>query len=105
MPTATIYHTKLLGLKKELTQRFGHYVDNRATAPTFDPHFVVAALLDPSQVYLVDMDESYLTRLLTERMDIADDRTSDVESIGDQLDDASFVEQMFGRRLEEKRRR
>ncbi|KAH7722171.1 hypothetical protein AAVH_10346 [Aphelenchoides avenae] len=91
-----------IALKSELVKRFGCFIN--VNIPSFKPHYVLAAILDPSQAFLVDVDAEYISRLIAERIgnDVGSETQSDAEA-GPPDDDASYEELMRKKRKLEKR--
>ncbi|KAH7720452.1 hypothetical protein AAVH_12097 [Aphelenchoides avenae] len=90
------------GIKAELLKRFGVYIDPKMVG--FNPHYAVAATLDPSQAFLVDMDSDIISRLLLDRIgnDDVQEVVSDTESL-EAGDDDAYEEIMRKKRRMQKR--
>ncbi|KAH7719324.1 hypothetical protein AAVH_13181 [Aphelenchoides avenae] len=90
------------GIKAELLKRFGVYIDPKMVG--FNPHYAVAATLDPSQAFLVDMDSDIVSRLLLDRIghDDVQEVVSDTESL-EAGDDDAYEEIMRKKRRMQKR--
>lgn len=89
-------------LLTELDRRFAHFINH--TDHKFDPHYVLCALMDPSQAFLlVDFDEKLLASLLASVLDNFDPNMSSLNetfvlSENDQHD-------LFEKMMEEKARK
>ncbi|KAH7702194.1 hATC-domain-containing protein [Aphelenchoides avenae] len=92
----------LTSLKSELVKRFGCFIN--VNIPSFKPHYVLAAILDPFQAFLVDVDAENISRLIAERIgyDVGSETQSDAEA-GTPDDEASYEELMRKKRKLEKR--
>ncbi|KAH7714642.1 zinc finger BED domain-containing protein 1-like protein [Aphelenchoides avenae] len=90
------------GIKAELLKRFGVYIDPKMVG--FNPHYAVAATLDPSQAFLVDMDSDIISRLLLDRIghDDVQEVVSDTEAL-EAGDDVAYEEIMRKKRQMNKR--
>ncbi|KAH7717715.1 hypothetical protein AAVH_14859 [Aphelenchoides avenae] len=70
---------------------------------SFNPHYVMAAIFDPSQAFLVDLDSDFTYRPIADRMrnEDASEAVSDAESAG--ADDDDYEEMKLKKRKFEKR--
>ncbi|KAH7709497.1 zinc finger BED domain-containing protein 1-like protein [Aphelenchoides avenae] len=84
-----------------MIRRFGSFIN--ANHLSFNPHYVMAAVFDPSQAFLVDLDSDFICRLIADRMknEDASEAVSDAEPAG--ADDDDYEEMMLKKRKLEKR--
>ncbi|KAH7725637.1 hypothetical protein AAVH_06817 [Aphelenchoides avenae] len=70
---------------------------------SFNSHYVMAAVFDPSHAFFVGLDSDFICRLITGRMrnEDASEAVSDAESAG--TDDDDYEEMMLKKRKLEKR--
>lgn len=70
--------------------------------PKFNPHYVLAAMLDPSQAFMVEIENDYISKLLLECLDPDDTSDAASEADSDVPEEATFEELMLKKRKLEK---